>query len=93
MPVGGGDLPADVQGEIWAAVGAICDMAGPKLQPQVLGAAQTMIGFIDSRVFAQACELPWCLTAGSIPENLAALKAGPQPTDPVASKIWQLLRM
>eukprot|EP00974_Lingulodinium_polyedra_P080966 7843964-Lingulodinium_polyedra.AAC.1 len=45
------------------------------------------------RTLADARRLPWSLGAGDREANLVVLQAGPKPEEPVAAKIWHLLRL
>ena len=84
---------ASLKDEVWESIAEPCQMSGAQLRSDVLGASHVSIGFLQSKVLREAKEFPWCLGYGDQQSKLNELKAGPQPEEPVAAKIWQLLHL
>lgn len=82
-----------ISSPVWAAIGEVCDMSPRQLCNEVLSAAHTASGFLRTRCFNLASQLPWKLGVGDIGQNLAELAAGPEPLQPTANKIWKLLAL
>jgi len=78
---------------VWSLLANVCGWSGLQLQSEVLFAAHTAIGFISTRVLTEAQKLPWALATGDLDRNLADLKAGPEPDEPTAAKVWSLLQV
>jgi hypothetical protein len=84
---------ANMKDVVWDTLAETCSMSGGELRSEVLGASHISIGFLQSKVLQEAKAFPWCLGYGDQPSKLSALKAGPQPEEPVTAKIWQLLQL
>lgn len=79
---------------VWSAMGAACgDVGGHDLRHRAIAAAHISLAFIDVKVFRVAAGSPWNLATGDQDSNLASLAAGPEPTEPVAQKVWNFVNM
>ena len=80
---------------IWATLckvfPASVDMSHDRLRSEVLEAAHVAACFFDWRALLPATSLPWSLVQGDQVENLRRLAEGPEPREPTAWKIWQLV--
>ena len=84
---------ASVSDYVWDSLaGVIGGSAGQGLRSDCLRAAHISVAFLEQRLFSEASKLPWSLVVGDKEANLAALKKGPEPTEPTSAKIWQLLQ-
>ena len=78
---------------IWADIAAVSHQTPGEARTQTLSAAHISNGFLRTKCFNPAKELPWSLGTGDVDENLAQLAAGPEPDQPTANKIWRLVRL
>ena len=67
------------------------NVSGTFLRSQVLSCSHTSFAFFHWRALVEADRYPWCLARGDVVANLRKLKAGPEPEQPTAWKIWKLL--
>jgi len=85
---------ADVGPTVWDTLASLLEgSSGQGLRSDCLHAVHISRGFMKLRFFSAAAQLPWSLAQGDKDANLQALKAGPQPQEPIAAKIWTLLHL
>ena len=83
----------DLKPHVWAALAGLCGARPEDLASEVVDGGHASWHFFWRRVLSVAADLPWRLCRGDVEANLAALKAGDMPVEPVSKKIYKLLHM
>ena len=81
---------------MWEALSSVLredDIAAARLKSDVIAGAHISAGYFFMKSMAHVDEYPWSLVRGDREKNLQVLKAGPQPVQATAAKIWSLLKM
>ena len=68
-------------------------LSAARLKSRVLTASRVQVAFITHKTLAPAKSLPWSLCGGDVASKLEALKAGPEPEQATAKKIYMLEEM
>ena len=58
----------------------------------VISGAHISAAYFHMKCLRQVHQYPWCIAIGDQDKNLDALRAGPEPQQPTAAKIWWLLQ-
>ena len=78
----------------WNTLNSLFDGEDPgDFQAEVLSAGHRAIAYVNIKTLSEARSHPWSLAVGDMDGNLMALQQGPEPEEPVARKIWHLLRL
>ena len=78
---------------IWEALAPISSSTGVEIKNVVVAVAHTAMGCFHNRVVSTACALPRSLSIGDVKANLEQLAGGPEPKEPTARKIHQLMML
>ena len=85
-----------LDGSLWDTMAALFtpedNFPASAIQSEVLHGAHAAAGYFHWKTLRRVHDLPWSIARGDQDANLEALKCGPRPTHPTASKIWGLLQ-
>ena len=77
---------------VLSLLAGMCDSSFHWLRDQVACSVAIQVGYAGAKL-RPALGLPWSLGRGDIVHNLEQLARGPRPSDPVALKIFDLMRL
>ena len=80
---------------MWEALSSVLredGIAAARLKSDVIAGAHISAGYFFMKSMAHVDEYPWSLVRGDMEKNLQVHKAGPQPVQATAAKIWWLLQ-
>lgn len=81
-----------IKPSVWAVLASVCGGDACALRTECCHVALKSAAYIEMRLRA-ARVLPWSLVGGPTSDKLQVLKSQEKPSDLVAGKIWELMRL